>query len=171
MGPFHHIGFESSPIASIDAVLMARKGRYKTLPPVPVPITRPPGDRQRTALDEHSATYGSSRGRHDAHDVADLNAHTEKRSGASARPACSPPPGDGWYPTVKSGAHDSRSTDAGAKDDASAIVRHDSQLRVASYGFTRLKVPPKAVMPFPFPAVPVVDGAVVTTNGCSWLYT
>jgi hypothetical protein len=41
--------------------------------------------------------------------------------------------------------------------------------RTVPYGLTRLKVPPKALIPFPFPAVPVVTSPVVETNGCSWL--
>ena len=51
----------------------------------------------------------------------------------------------------------------------SVIDLADDELTGHAYGLTTLKVPPKASIPLPLPAVPVVIRPIAPTNGCSWL--
>ncbi len=51
----------------------------------------------------------------------------------------------------------------------SSIDLAGDELTGYAYGLTTLKVPPKASIPLPLPAVPVVIGPIAPTNGCSWL--
>jgi hypothetical protein len=51
----------------------------------------------------------------------------------------------------------------------SAIDLAGDELTRYAYGLTTLKVPPKASIPLPLPADPVVIGPIAPTNGCSWL--
>ena len=51
----------------------------------------------------------------------------------------------------------------------STIDLAGDELTGYAYGLTTLKVPPKASIPLPLPADPVVIGPIAPTNGCSWL--